>query len=150
MTPSENCINLVKSFEGFRDKAYLCPANVWTIGYGTTCGVKDGDYLTEDQAQNLLLIEIINKSKDIDKLVTVNINQNQFDALCSLVYNIGVNAFKDSTLLKLINNKDTITNILLKTFIFLQYYNNNYRPIYHLENYMYNLITIINGYKTCT
>jgi hypothetical protein len=47
-------------------------------------------------------------------------------------------------------DKDTITDILLKTFIFLQYYNNNYRPIYHLENYMYNLITIINGYKTCT
>ena len=47
-------------------------------------------------------------------------------------------------------NKDNITDILLKTFIFFQYYNNNYRPIYHLENYMYNLITTINGYKTCT
>jgi hypothetical protein len=47
-------------------------------------------------------------------------------------------------------NKDNITDVLLKTFIFFQYYNNNYRPIYHLENYMYNLITTINGYKTCT
>jgi hypothetical protein len=47
-------------------------------------------------------------------------------------------------------NKDNITDILLKTFVFFQYYNNNYRPIYHLENYMYNLITTINGYKTCT
>ena len=47
-------------------------------------------------------------------------------------------------------NKDSITDVLLKTFIFFQYYNNNYRPIYHLENYMYNLITTINGYKTCT
>ena len=42
---------------------------------------------------------------------------------------------------------DMISNILLKTNIFFQYYNNNYRPIYHLENYMYNLITTINGYK---
>ena len=47
-------------------------------------------------------------------------------------------------------NNDNISDILLKTYIFFQYYNNNYRPIYHLENYMYNLITIINGYKTCT
>jgi hypothetical protein len=47
-------------------------------------------------------------------------------------------------------NKYNITDVLLKTFIFFQYYNNNYRPIYHLENYMYNLITTINGYKTCT
>jgi hypothetical protein len=47
-------------------------------------------------------------------------------------------------------NKDNITDVLLKTFIFFQYYNNNYRPIYHLENYMYSLITTINGYKTCT
>jgi hypothetical protein len=47
-------------------------------------------------------------------------------------------------------NKDNITDVLLKTFVFFQYYNNNYRPIYHLENYMYNLITTINGYKTCT
>jgi hypothetical protein len=47
-------------------------------------------------------------------------------------------------------NKDNIIDVLLKTFIFFQYYNNNYRPIYHLENYMYNLITTINGYKTCT
>ena len=71
-----------------------------------------------------------------------------------LIYDLDINEciwYILSCLIKTdILNKDNITDVLLKTFIFFQYYNNNYRPIYHLENYMYNLITTINGYKTCT
>jgi hypothetical protein len=70
-----------------------------------------------------------------------------------LIYDLDINEciwYILSCLIKTeVLNKDNIADVLLKTFIFLQYYNNNYRPIYHLENYMYNLITIINGYKTC-
>lgn len=70
-----------------------------------------------------------------------------------LIYDLDINEciwYILSCLIKMeVLNKDNIADVLLKTFIFLQYYNNNYRPIYHLENYMYNLITIINGYKTC-
>ena len=71
-----------------------------------------------------------------------------------LIYDLDINECVWYILSCLIKNevlhKDNITDVLLKTFIFFQYYNNNYRPIYHLENYMYNLITTINGYKTCT
>jgi hypothetical protein len=71
-----------------------------------------------------------------------------------LIYDLDINEciwYILSCLIKTeILNKGNITDILLKTFIFFQYYNNNYRPIYHLENYMYNLIITINGYKTCT
>jgi hypothetical protein len=71
-----------------------------------------------------------------------------------LIYDLDINEciwYILSCLIKTeVLNKDNTTDILLKTFIFFQYYNNNYRPIYHLENYMYNLITTINGYKTCT
>lgn len=70
-----------------------------------------------------------------------------------LIYDLDINEciwYILSCLIKTgVLHKNSITDILLKTFIFLQYYNNNYRPIYHLENYMYNLITTINGYKTC-
>jgi len=71
-----------------------------------------------------------------------------------LIYDLDINECVWYILSCLIKNevlhKDNITDVLLKTFIFFQYYNNNYRPIYHLENYMYNLITTINGYKTCS
>jgi hypothetical protein len=68
-----------------------------------------------------------------------------------LIYELDINECIWYILTELIQsnriNEDNISNILLKTNIFLQYYNNNYRPIYHLENYMYNLLTIVNGYK---
>jgi Cdc6-like AAA superfamily ATPase len=71
-----------------------------------------------------------------------------------LIYDLDINEciwYILSCLIKTdILHKDNVTDVLLKTFIFFQYYNNNYRPIYHLENYMYNLITTINGYKTCS
>ena len=71
-----------------------------------------------------------------------------------LIYDLDINEciwyILSCLIRKEVLNKDNFTDILLKTFIFFQYYNNNYRPIYHLENYMYNLITTINGYKTCT
>lgn len=100
MIPSQKCIDLIKSSEGFEDKAYLCPAGIPTIGYGSTMWssgvkVKLGQTITLREAESLLYWEVSNKSK---ALGPVNCNQNQFDAIISLIYNIGIGAFRDSTL----------------------------------------------------
>ena len=100
MKPSQNAVNLIKQFEGFRKDAYICPAGVPTIGFGsTTWGngqkVKLGEIIGMDGAEKLLLKDIEKMSK---ALTGLNINQNQFDALCSFIYNLGIGAFNRSTL----------------------------------------------------
>lgn len=109
MITSENGRRLIKSFEGLSLKAYLCPANVLTIGYGHTGDdVKAGQVITEAQAEELLSVDLRRFERCIDSAVTVEINQNQFDALSSFVFNIGTEAFKKSTLLKLLNSGKAI------------------------------------------
>ncbi len=103
MKPSQSCIDLVKSFEGFQSKAYLCPAGVWTVGYGTTENVSSGDCVTETEAEELLRNDLLDASKAVDELVDVDMSQAQYDALASFIYNVGREAFRNSTLLKLIN-----------------------------------------------
>jgi hypothetical protein len=148
--------------------------NVDTINVDTICNSKIKEYiLVSNNYKNLTSLSNI-------KNVIVDTNEltNPHECICNniiesiqnpdtinflkfrdilyeiLIYDLDINEciwYILSCLIKReVLDKDTITDILLKTFIFLQYYNNNYRPIYHLENYMYNLITIINGYKTCT
>lgn len=100
MIPSQKCIDLIKKFEGFEEHAYLCSAGIPTIGYGSTMWstgvkVKLGETITLKEAESLLYWEMSNKSKAIGK---INCNQNQFDAIISLIYNIGIGAFKDSVL----------------------------------------------------
>lgn len=97
-------------FEGYKAKAYLCPAGVVTIGFGSTMyqdgrKIKIGDTINENQGEELLMWELKNKSNAIHGLT---INQNQFDSLLSFVYNLGVGAFAKSTLRKkiLINPND--------------------------------------------
>lgn len=104
MNPSQACVDLVKSFEGFSATAYLCPAGVPTVGYGSTENVDMGDEVTEVEAECMLMEDLIEASVAIDQLVDVPLNQNQYDALTSLVYNIGRDAFRNSTLLKLLNS----------------------------------------------
>ena len=103
MRPSKKCIDLVKSFEGFKANAYKCPAGVWTIGYGTTENVEPGDIVTEEQAEAMLLEDLLEASAAIDQLVEPPVTQNQYDALTSFIYNVGREAFRNSTLLKLVN-----------------------------------------------
>ncbi|MCD7779618.1 MAG: lysozyme, partial [Candidatus Gastranaerophilales bacterium] len=98
-------INLIKKFEGLKTKAYKCPAGIWTIDYGHTSGVKSTDTCTMEQAIEYLKRDLIKFEYDINKLVKTELNQNQFDALISFVFNIGANAFEKSTMLKFINNK---------------------------------------------
>ena len=145
-----------------------------TINVDTICNSKIKEYiLVSNNYKNLTSLSNI-------KNVIVNTNEltNPHECICNniiesiqnpdtinflkfrdilyeiLIYDLDINEciwyILSCLILREVLNKDNITDVLLKTFIFFQYYNNNYRPIYHLENYMYNLITIINGYKTCT
>lgn len=111
MKTSKKGINLIKEFEGFRKNAYLCSAGVWTIGFGSTRylnnrKVKQGDQISLAEAEELIAHDLIKFEGTLNKLVTVKINQNQFDALICFIYNIGEGAFKNSTLLKKIELRD--------------------------------------------
>lgn len=96
---SQKGIDLIKSFEGLELKAYLCPAKVWTIGYGHTKGVRQGQSITSEQADDFLKSDIADSEKEVNKQ-SLKLNQNQFDALVSFTYNVGVGSFRSSTLLK--------------------------------------------------
>ena len=106
MKVSQECIDLVKFFEGFEPKAYLCPANVWTIGYGRTKNVKEGDELTELQAERDLLEELDEFAEQVLNTVKISLDQNELDALTSWTYNLGVGNLQSSTLLKKLNSGD--------------------------------------------
>lgn len=108
MNVSDRGINLIQHFEGFYSKPYYCPAGVLTIGFGTV--IKDPKpYLqgiTKEQATNMMMSEIIKNERSINRLVKAFINQNQFDALISFVYNLGAGNLQASTLLRKLNNLD--------------------------------------------
>jgi lysozyme len=99
--------SLIKLFESVQYKAYICPAGVWTIGYGHTGpDVVSGMKITQPRAETLLQKDIVKFENAITGSVKVELNQNQFDALVSFVFNIGIGAFKESTLLRRLNNKE--------------------------------------------
>ena len=106
MNISQEGLALIKKFEGCELEAYKCAAGVWTIGYGSTKGVKEGDTITQEEADNLLLHEMEEYESYINNLVEVDLEQNQFDALVSWVFNLGPANLKASTLLKVLNAKD--------------------------------------------
>lgn len=116
MIPSQKCIDLVKYFEGFEDKAYLCPANVWTIGYGRTRNVKEGDIVSEPQAERDLQEELIEFGEQVHRVVDSELTQQEFDALTSWTYNLGVGNLQSSTLLKKLNagDKDSVPSEMLR------------------------------------
>jgi len=116
MTPSNDCIDMVKHFEGFKAVAYLCPANVWTIGYGRTKNVKDGDITSMPQATRDLEEELVEFGEQVHRVVDVELSQNEFDALTSWTYNLGVGNLQSSTLLKKLNagDKDSVPSEMLR------------------------------------
>ena len=86
----EKGLNLIKKFEGCRLKAYRCPAGVLTIGYGHTKGVKSGQVITQEQADELLRKDIVHFCKKVDKYDKIyHFNENEYNALLSFVFNIG-------------------------------------------------------------
>lgn len=109
MEPSENAVQLVKGFEGLRLTAYPDPGTggvPWTIGYGHTGGVYQGMTISEVQANAWLLDDLRAAGRAVADLVTWPINQNQFDALTSFVFNVGRTAFAGSTMRRLLNAGD--------------------------------------------
>ena len=104
---SSKGLDLIKSFEGCELKAYVCPAGVLTIGYGHTgADVHPGMEISTAEAEELLRTDLIRFERAVDNHITVPIKQCQFDALVSFTYNCGADAFKNSTLLRLLNAKD--------------------------------------------
>jgi len=104
MRTSPEGVARIKRHELLRLKAYLCPAGVPTIGWGSTRGVAMGMVITEQQADARLVSDLATAENAIEKHVKVPLTQNQFDALVSFVFNVGVKNFQPSTLLKLLNS----------------------------------------------
>jgi len=101
MQIGKNCIDLVKKFEGLKLESYKCPAGLWTIGYGNTqwengTRVKENQVIDIQRAEKLLMFWVNKYAERID----LKVNQNQFDALVSFAYNVGITNFNNSTLKK--------------------------------------------------
>ena len=111
MNTSPKGIALIKEFEGLRLKAYKCPGGVWTIGYGHTAGVKPGMVISEAQAEEYLKADLIAFERYLNGL-GLALNQNQFDALVSFIYNVGTGNFSSSTLLRKIRVNPQANSIM--------------------------------------
>lgn len=117
---SQEGLDLIKNYEGFSSKPYLCSAGVPTIGYGATYypnGTRvtlNDSSITEEWGEVMLQKMLEYYEKEVDSMTTDTINQSQFDALVSFAYNCGVQNLKKSTLLKLVNINPTDSNIQLE------------------------------------
>ncbi len=112
MNISQNCLDIIKKWEGYRPEAYLDPVGIPTIGYGSTRfpdgrRVRLGDRISEAQAEAFLKFETDDVVASLNIILKgLRINQNQFDAIVSLCYNIGVGAFRESTVLRKLREND--------------------------------------------
>tara|TARA_R100000773_G_C4189491_1_gene95936 strand:- start:202 stop:645 length:444 start_codon:yes stop_codon:yes gene_type:complete len=106
MKTSAEGVALIKKFEGCELESYICPAGVWTIGYGTTKNVIEGMRITENQAEELLKKDLETFEEEIERLVEVPLSQCQFDSLVAWTYNLGATNLKNSTLLKVLNRAE--------------------------------------------
>lgn len=110
LTTSKNGQRLIKQFEGLKLVAYQCSAGVWTIGWGTTRikgkPVTEGLKITLEQAQEYFTADLVPLEKAIATFVKVPLTQNQFDALVSFIYNIGIGGFANSSALLFLNKKE--------------------------------------------
>ena len=109
---SDNGLDLIKQFEGFRSAPYLDPVGIPTIGYGATYypggrRVRMTDApISEPFASDMLRHQVTTYGDGIDRYAQVALNQNQFDALTSWAYNVGLEAARTSTLMRKLNAKD--------------------------------------------
>ena len=108
MKISEAGIALIRRFEGLELESYQDIAGVWTIGYGHTETAGPNQKINEREAEELLRRDLAPRERAVEQLVSVGLNQNEFDALVSFVFNVGANAFKNSTARKRLNRNDRI------------------------------------------
>lgn len=103
MRASQNAVDLIKQFESCRLQAYEDVGGVWTVGWGTTGpGIHEGTTVSQGVADAMLKSDVAQVSDALSRMIGISCNQNQFDSCVSLAYNIGITAFKNSTLLKLL------------------------------------------------
>ena len=106
MKISQEGLALIKRFEGCRLEAYKCSANVLTIGYGHTGGVKETDTITQEEADELLEKDVLKFEEYVEDNVIVELDQSQFDALVAWTFNLGPGNLRESTMLKKLNDSD--------------------------------------------
>ena len=100
-------LEIIKKYEGFSSQAYKCPSGVWTVGWGHTGrDINKDTILTREEAELMLKKDVTNLQEQILFLLDGKPSMNELDALTSLVYNVGLGAFKKSRLLKRINLKE--------------------------------------------
>ncbi len=117
MTAKQLAADIIKKFEGYSSKPYMCPANVPTIGYGSTM-YKNGERvtmddpeITEEQATEMLMDTIKSVEKQVKKVLTVKLKPHQMAALVSFTYNVGIGNFSNSTLLAWVNSNPDFPRI---------------------------------------
>ena len=104
MNIGQRGIDLIQEYEQCKLVAYKpTPDDVWTCGWGSTKGVTESTVWTQDEADERFLADIEWVERCVNDAVTSQLTQNEFDALCSLCFNIGCKAFTDSTLVRLLN-----------------------------------------------
>lgn len=110
---------LIREFEGLELKAYPDPATggaPWTIGYGHTKGVREGDTCTPEEADEWLLEDVAEAETCIENCVDVELTQGEYDALCSFIFNLGCRTFRNSSVLRYLNqgNRKMAVEYILK------------------------------------
>ena len=95
MQVSDKGVALIKEFEGCKLTAYKDSVGVWTIGYGHTRSARQGMVITQDQADELLALDVTKHATGVYKALQVKLEQHQFDAVVSLAFNVGVNAVRN-------------------------------------------------------
>ena len=112
MRINEHGIEIVKNFEGISLKPYLCPANVWTVGYGATVGSDGGpidpdmEPISETEAEALLLRDLESSEGWVSRLIKTALTENQYSALTSFTFNVGAGALQRSTLRMKLNRSE--------------------------------------------
>ncbi len=94
MTASDKCLDIIKEFEGLKLTAYQDSVGIWTIGYGHTRGVHEGDTVTQAQANYNLAVDVEGAEQAVTRMVPESCTQNQFDALVSWTFNLGSGSLK--------------------------------------------------------
>lgn len=126
MIASERAKELIRKYEGLRLFAYKCPAGVCTIGYGNTRQATPNTTITIATAEKLLEQDCAVAANSVNKLLVQSVNQNQFDALVSFVFNLGAGNLGSSTLLKKVNMNPNDPSISAE---FSKWVNANGKPL---------------------
>lgn len=102
LSVSSYCVDFVAGWEGFSEWAYLCPAGVWTIGYGHTHRVKPGDRWSKEHAQKMLRADLVAFGVQVGLAIGDSVtDQQEYDAMVSFAFNVGIGGFRGSSVLRL-------------------------------------------------